>query len=102
VSAVQVAMFGSANTTNCERNVADEAAAKEREACAKMSFCELQLDVSSQHEPVVTNLMDVFQSCLITFHADKLFRLTQSFIVIFQHYTFRSKTITSGVFSTDS
>jgi len=38
VSAVQVPMFGSANTTKGERKVADEAAAKEREECAKRSF----------------------------------------------------------------
>jgi hypothetical protein len=38
VSAVQVAMFASASTTNGERNVADEAAAKERSVCAKRSF----------------------------------------------------------------
>ena len=34
----------------------------------KTFFCEVQLDVSPQHELVITNLMDAFHSCLITFH----------------------------------
>ena len=99
VSAVQVGMFGSAIATNSERNVADEAAAKEREECAQMSFVNCS---STYHHsmktgdnefngrlPVVSNYLS---------HKHKLFRLTQRLSAIFQHYTFRSKTIISGVF----